>query len=104
MHIAPGNKITIIAPAGGFKKDVPVKYGSLIVVPVKNATEGQEVTAHRSGLFSGPIKAGDNPTFMGEAAYFADGAFTKTKPETGVTVAVGAFIDEGVLLTGVLVE
>lgn len=103
MHIAQGNRITIIAPTGGFTKDVPVKYGSLVVVPVQTVREGQEVTAHRSGLFSGPIKEGDNPTFLGEPAYLAEGAFTKTKPSSGVTVAVGAFVDDGVLLTGVLV-
>ena len=104
MHIAQGNRITIIAPEGGLKGDIPVKYGVLVVVPVKTVSAGQEVTAHRSGLFCGPIKDGDNPSFSGEPAYFAEGAFTKTKPETGVTIAVGAFIDEGVLLTGVLVS
>lgn len=104
MHIADGKKITVIAPSGGFTKDVPVKYGSLIIVPVKSVPEGADVTAHVVGLFNGPIKAGDSPTFAGEPAYFEDGAFTKTKPASGVTVPIGAFVDAGVLLTGVTLD
>ena len=103
MHISEGNKIDIIAPAGGVTKDVPVKYGSLIVVPNYGAQEGQVLSARYRGLFDGPIKAGDTPTFLGEPAYYADNEFTKTKPGAGVTVPVGVFLDGGILLTGELV-
>ncbi|MEZ8095787.1 capsid cement protein [Photobacterium swingsii] len=102
MRIADGNKIDIIAPAGGVTKDVPLKHGSLIVVPNMSAPEGQVVSATYRGLFDGPIKAGDSLSFIGEPAYFADSEFTKTKPGSGVTVPVGVFVDGCVLLTGVL--
>ncbi|BDR34302.1 TPA: hypothetical protein ACX6QF_000068 [Photobacterium damselae] len=102
MRIADGNKIDLTAPIGGFIKDVPAKYGSLIVVPNYSAKEGQVVSCTYRGLFDGPIKAGDSPTFTGEDAYFHDGEFTKTLPvgDGAVTVPVGVFIDNGVLLMG----
>ncbi|MGF1878784.1 hypothetical protein L4D77_26310 [Photobacterium frigidiphilum] len=103
MHIASGNKLDIKAPAGGVVKDVPIKYSNLIVVPSYGAAEGQVVSARWRGLFDGPIKAGDTPAFEGEAAYFADHVFTKTKPTLGVKVPVGTFVDGSVLLVGVLV-
>ncbi|MCD9523730.1 hypothetical protein GLP14_12980 [Photobacterium carnosum] len=103
MRIADGLKIDLKAPVGGFEKDVPVKYGALIVVPNYSAKEGQVVSCTYRGLFDGPIKAGDSPSFIGEAAYFDSGFFTKTAPtgDGAVTVPIGLFIDNGVLLMGV---
>lgn len=105
MRIADGNKIDLRAPAGGFTKDVPVKYGSLIVIPNYSGPEGQVVSCTYRGLFDGPIKAGDIPSFESEPAYFHNGEFTKTAPtaDGSVKVPVGVFTDGGVLLTGVLV-
>lgn len=106
MRIADGKSIDIVAPAGGLKKDVPVKHGALIVVPKMTVPEGAVVSAHWYGLFSGPIKDGDTPAFGGEPAYFKGGKFTKTKPtaESDVKAPVGVFIDGAVLLTGVTLE
>ncbi len=103
MRIADGSKIDLKAPVGGFVKDVPVKYGALIVIPNYSAQEGQVVSCTYRGLFDGPIKADDSPSFIGEAAYFDNGVFTKTLPtgEGAVTVPIGSFIDNGVLLMGV---
>lgn len=106
MRIADGLKIDLKAPAGGFVKDVPIKYGVLIVVPNYSAPEGQVVSCTYRGLFDGPIKPGDSLLFRGEPAYFDDGVFTKVEP-TGngaVTAPIGLFIDNGVLLTGVMLE
>ncbi|WP_158161224.1 capsid cement protein [Grimontia hollisae] len=104
MRIAEGKKIAIIAPSGGVTKDVPFKAGVLLLVPVKTANAGEVVTCYRDGHFSGPVKAGDEPTFNGEPAYFEGGEFTKTQPTTAgeVSQPVGAFVDSGVLLTGEL--
>ncbi|MFD2177859.1 capsid cement protein [Veronia pacifica] len=103
MHIAEGKKIDIVAPEGGVDKDVPIKYGALIVVPHLSVPGGTVVSARYTGLFDGPLKPGDEPAFRGEPAYFKDGEFTKTKPtESGqVKVPIGVFVDGGVLLTGV---
>ncbi|MBD1572891.1 hypothetical protein HC725_06305 [Vibrio sp. S17_S38] len=105
MHLAEGIKIAIIGPVGGLKKDVPVQYGQLVIVPNYNLAEGEAGTARWTGLFDGPIKEGDVPTFAGEYAYFdaTDKSFTKTQPADGVKNAVGVFIDGGVLLTGEIV-
>lgn len=105
MHLANGIKIAVIGPVGGLKKDVPVQYGKLVIVPNYDLKEGQAGTARWTGLFDGPIKEGDAPTFTGEYAFFdaTSGSFTKTAPVDGVTMPIGIFIDNGVLLTGELV-
>ncbi|WP_417536388.1 DUF2190 family protein [Methylophaga sp.] len=105
MHLSDGIKLTVVGPAGGIKKDVPVQYGQLVIVPNYTIAEGETGTARYTGLFDGPIKDGDAPAFAGEHAFFdaADKTFTKTAPADGVTVPVGVFIDDGVLLTGELV-
>lgn len=103
MHVAEGKNIDVIAPAGGFVKDTPYKYGSLIIMPNMTVSEGVIVSARWKGLFYGAIKAGDEPAFAGEPAYFKGNEFTKTKPADAgdVKVPVGVFVDGGVLLTGV---
>lgn len=105
MHIAEGKKITVVAPEGGLVKDVPVLYGSLIIVPHMTVSEGHRVTARYTGLFSGPVKAGDTPEYKGEPAFYEGNTFTKTKPTTNGAVSqpVGVFIDDCVLLTGELI-
>ncbi|HFQ4959208.1 TPA: capsid cement protein [Vibrio vulnificus] len=105
MRLADGLKLDMTVPANGTTKDVPVLYGSLLVVPNMTAKVGEVISAHWRGYFDGPIKEGDAPAFLGEPAYFEAGAFTKTKPTTAGEVAqpVGAFIDNGVLLTGELI-
>ncbi|MFM2477375.1 capsid cement protein [Celerinatantimonas sp. MCCC 1A17872] len=105
MKIAPGLSIDCTAPAAGFKKDQPTLHGSMVIVPNMNASEGAVVSCTWYGLYDGPIKAGDSPSFMGEPAYFDGTNFTKTQPDAdtagNITTAVGAFIDNGVLLMGV---
>ncbi|WP_417883576.1 DUF2190 family protein [Vibrio rumoiensis] len=105
MHIAEGKKLCIQNLAMAVKKDLPIQYGQLVVVPNYDIAAGDKGTARWTGLFDGPIKPGDNPMFVGEAAYFdaTDNSFTKTAPADGVTIPVGVFIDEGVLLTGELI-
>lgn len=102
MHLADGIKIAVVGPAGGLVKDVPIQYGQLVIVPNYTIAEGEAGTARWTGLFDGPIKEGDAPTFTGEHAFFdaADKSFTKTAPADGVTNPIGVFIDGGVLLTG----
>ncbi|WED23071.1 hypothetical protein L3Q72_06670 [Vibrio sp. JC009] len=102
MKLSEGVKIAVPAPAGGFTKDIPVLVGALLVVPHFTAVEGEVVTCSYSGLYSGPIKVGDAPTFSCEPAYFEAGEFTKTQPTTAGEIAqpVGVFVDDGVLLTG----
>lgn len=105
MHLCEGKKITVTAPEGGLVKDVPVLYGQLVIVPNYSIDEGETGTARYTGLFDGPIKEGDSPAFVGEYAYFDSTAkaFTKTVPSGLITDPVGVFIDDCVLLTGVLV-
>lgn len=105
MHIAEGKKIAVIGLAGGMPKDVPIQYGQLVIVPNYTIKEGEAGTARWTGLFDGPIKNGDAPAFTGEHAFFdaTDKSFTKTAPADGVTIPVGVFIDNGVLLTGELI-
>ncbi|WP_243032910.1 capsid cement protein [Vibrio cincinnatiensis] len=105
MRYSDGKKIAVIAPAGGFKKDIPCLVGSLLVVPTQTIKAGEVVTCHIDGHFDGPIKAGDTPTFKCDAAYFEAGEFTKTKPTEKDAVAqpVGVFVDGGVLLTGAVI-
>lgn len=104
MKIAPGQKIDCTAPTKGFQKDQPILHGNLVIVPSMNAKAGEVVSCTWFGLYDGPIKAGDEPQFMGESAYFDGTDFTKTQPaaEAGnITTPIGAFIDNGVLLAGV---
>ncbi len=105
MHLCDGNKISVAAPAGGFKKDTPCLVGALLVVPSFSADEGVVVSCKTRGLFDGPIKAGDNPLFDCSAVYFKGGEFTKTLPSEvdDVVQPVGVFVDGGVLLTGGLI-
>ncbi|MFV0449799.1 MAG: capsid cement protein [Vibrio sp.] len=105
MHIAEGKKIVIQNMAVAIKKDIPVQYGNLVVVPNYDLEAGETGTARWTGLFDGPIKEGDAPMFVGEHAFFdaADKSFSKTAPADGVTIPVGVFIDGGVLLTGELI-
>ncbi|MFA0690621.1 hypothetical protein [Vibrio splendidus] len=105
MHLSEGKKIAVVAPSGGFTKDIPVLVGALLVVPSFTAAVGEEVTCTYSGHFDGPIKAGDNPAFNCEPAYFKGGEFTKTLPAAvgDVIQPVGVFVEGGVLLTGDLV-
>jgi predicted RecA/RadA family phage recombinase len=102
MRYSDGKKIAVIAPTGGFKKDIPCLVGSLLVVPMQTIKAGEVVTCHIDGHFDGPIKVGDTPSFDCDAAYFEAGEFTKTKPtaEGAVSQPVGVFVDGGVLLTG----
>ncbi|MDQ2190580.1 capsid cement protein [Vibrio anguillarum] len=102
MRYSDGKKIAVIAPTGGFKKDIPCLVGSLLVVPMQTIKAGEVVTCHIDGHFDGPIKVGDTPSFDCDAAYFEAGEFTKTKPTAEGTVSqpVGVFVDGGVLLTG----
>ncbi|MBU2897691.1 hypothetical protein [Vibrio hepatarius] len=102
MQIAEGKKIAVVAPAGGFVKDVPVLVGALVVVPSFKAEVGEVVTCTYKGFYDGPIKEGDSPSFGCEPAYLEAGSFTKTKPaiEGEVEQPIGVFIDGGVLLTG----
>ncbi|MGD8109377.1 hypothetical protein [Vibrio sp. TRT 17S01] len=102
MQTAPGKKIAVVAPAAGFKKDVPILVGALVVIPSFNATAGHMVTCTHAGFYDGPIKEGDAPSFACEPAYLEGEVFTKTKPTTAGEVAqpVGVFVDGGVLLTG----
>ncbi|NOH85529.1 hypothetical protein F0249_17170 [Vibrio sp. 03-59-1] len=102
MHQAEGKKIAVVAPAGGFVKDVPILIGALLVVPSFKAKEGEVVTCTYSGYYDGPVKVGDVPAFGCEPVYFDDGAFTKTQPTDAgkVEQPIGVFVDGGVLLTG----
>lgn len=103
MRIADGYRIDVVAPDAGLKKDQPVRYGALLIVPNLTAKAGHVVSCTYRGLYDGPIKAGDAPQFVGEPAYFDGTDFTKTQPAVGagaITSAVGAFIDGGVLLFG----
>lgn len=102
MRYSDGKKIAVIAPTGGFKKDIPCLVGSLLVVPMQTIKAGEVVTCHIDGHFDGPIKVGDTPSFDCDEAYFEAGEFTKTKPtaEGAVSQPVGVFVDGGVLLTG----
>lgn len=104
MHISDGKKLTVTAAGSDLIKDVPVLHGQLLIVPSYTIKDGEVGTARYSGLFDGPIKAGDSPAFMGEPAFFdaENNSFTKTAPTVGVIDAVGVFIDNGVLLTGQL--
>ncbi|CAG9001778.1 MAG: hypothetical protein CENE_03805 [Candidatus Celerinatantimonas neptuna] len=107
MKIAQGKTIDVVAPTGGLKKDKPVVYGVLLVVPNMTVSKGQTVSCTWHGLYDGPLKVGDSLTFTGEPAYFDGSDFTKTQPDDStagnITTPVGAFIDGGVLLTGELV-
>ena len=105
MRLSEGKKIQVMAPVGGFTKDVPCLVNSLLVVPHFTVIAGDVATCTYQGYYSGPIKAGDAPSFECDPAYFEDKAFTKTKPTAAGSVAqpVGVFVDGGVLLTGAVI-
>ncbi|PMJ90289.1 DUF2190 family protein [Vibrio sp. 10N.261.55.A7] len=102
MQLSKGKKIAVIAPVGGFTKDVPVLVGALLVVPHFTVQAGDAVTCSYDGFYDGPIKAGDTPAFNCEPAYFKGGEFTKTLPSSSgdIKQPIGVFVEGGVLLMG----
>lgn len=90
-HITNGITLALIAPTGGVKEGVPYMHGEMFVVPTKEADEGQNFEAYRSGNyeeFESLLADGISPEFNGEAAYWKDNKLTTLKT---AAVKVGYF-------------
>lgn len=90
---ANGEKLTLVAGAGGVTKGVPFLHGELFVIPASDAKEGKLYTGMISGAFMGYEEfLADSVTVADkDTAYFTpEGKLVKTK--TG-NIKVGYFVE-----------
>lgn len=85
--VQEGNVLGFTAPTGGVESGKPVKIGSVVVVPVTDAAEGDTFQGHRCGVFN--VATSDTPT-EGAKAYLT-GSNLITTTASGNTL-VGAFV------------
>ncbi|UCP00095.1 DUF2190 family protein [Metapseudomonas lalkuanensis] len=56
--VQDGDVLTLIAPAGGVVSGVPVAIGTLVVVPIIDAAEGQPFGGKTNGVWNVEVAAG----------------------------------------------
>lgn len=57
-YVSDGNAVTLPAPAGGVLSGVPVKIGSLVVIPLVTAAEGEMFVGRTNGVWRVPATTG----------------------------------------------
>lgn len=68
-----GDTLTLTAPSGGVTSGTPVMIGSILVVPVADAAEGDSFGGRREGVFTGVAKAASEAWSEGSPLYWDDG-------------------------------
>lgn len=109
IFVAPGQVLTLTAPAGGVTSGQPLILGALFVVPKNDAGVGEVFTALWGGIFNLAKKAADTPGQLDKAYWDADAEELTTASVDNTLV--GVFNQTGVatqteievLLTGVVV-
>lgn len=92
-HVQPGEVLTLTAPAGDVASGSPYRIGSLVVIALIDADEGDPFTAMVTGVATVPKESGAGDAWTeGQKIYWDDSAdkFTKT-----------AVVDAGDTLVGV---
>lgn len=86
-YVQDGQQITLIAPAGGVESGKPYAIGSLVVVALIDAAEGEPFSAAPGGVWELDATAGLG---VGAAVGLLDGAVVPATTENAV--ACGALI------------
>ena len=84
-----GNIIEFTAPSGGVRSGEPLRIGSLVVVPVVNADQGERFNGYTEGVFELPKKGSDTFT-EGQKAYWDNNNKEITTHEGGNTLCGAA--------------
>ena len=77
-YIQEGNVLTEVAPSGGVVSGTAYKIGSSVSVAVESASEGNEYSAARCGVFSLPVTSAETPTVNAKAYFKSDNTISTT--------------------------
>ena len=80
-YVEDGQQITLIAPAGGVESGKPYAIGSLVVVALIDAAEGEPFSAAPGGVWELPVASG---LAVGSAVGLLDGAVVAAATENAV--------------------
>ncbi len=85
--VQQGDVLSLTAPTGGVTAGVPVKIGSLIVIPLHSAIATATFEGKRTGVFSGIAKLTTDDFVEGSPLYWDDTNSRLTLTSTSNTFA-----------------
>ena len=104
-YLSKGDTLPLTAPAGGVTGGILAVIGSLAIMPVADASEGQIFAGMRVGEFDQPLPVKDGVTpSQGDKCYLITAEKELTTTASGNKL-IGVFTNDagGVLLTGELI-